>query len=141
MSSTSGRTFVDTNVLVYAVDNAFPAKRDTARRLLRETDPRELVVSSQVLAEFYVVTTRKLPQPMSPHAAAHAVRELSQLLVVAVDAQLVWSATELSGQAQISLWDALIVEAASLGGCDRIATEDLSHGATLRGLRIEDPFR
>jgi predicted nucleic acid-binding protein len=53
----SGRTFLDTNILVYAVDADEPEKRGLALRLLERLDPGRLVVSTQVLAEFYVVVT------------------------------------------------------------------------------------
>lgn len=43
-------------------------------------------------------------------------------------------------RARISLWDALIVEAALAGGADRIPTEDLQHGQQIDGVRIENPF-
>jgi predicted nucleic acid-binding protein len=51
---------VDTNVLVYAVDESEPVKREIARRTLASGDYGELVLSSQVLSEFYVTVTRKL---------------------------------------------------------------------------------
>ena len=140
MSSTNGRTFLDTNVLVYAVDEAAPAKRDVARTLLASPDATNLVVSSQVLAEFYVVVTRKLATPMDPVAARQAVGQLSQLAVVAVDAHLVLRAAELSHESQLSLWDALVIEAAARSDCARVLTEDLAHGTTLAGVHIENPF-
>lgn len=52
------RTFVDTNVLVSAYDHAEAAKHDRAIEILAGIEPGELVVSAQVLNEFYVVTTR-----------------------------------------------------------------------------------
>ena len=141
MTSTSGRAFVDTNVLVYTVDIASPNKRDRARDVLADADPRDLVVSSQVLAEFYFVVTRKLARPMDEREAGAAVGELAKLFVVPVDAALVQSATELSREARLSLWDAMIVEAAVLGGCPRILSEDLADGTSIRGVAVENPFR
>jgi predicted nucleic acid-binding protein len=38
------------------------------------------------------------------------------------------------------LWDALIIEAAARGGCDRLLTEDLGHGDVIRGVRVVNPF-
>jgi predicted nucleic acid-binding protein len=51
--------FVDTNVLVYAHDEDEPAKREIALHVLEE-HADALVLSTQVLAEFYVTVTRKL---------------------------------------------------------------------------------
>ena len=136
----SGRTFVDTNILVYALDDGEPRKRDLARRVLSSIDPSRLSVSTQVLAEFYVVATRKLAAPLSEADAAQAVESLLQLSTVNTDVGLVSAAIATSRAAQLSLWDALIIEAAALAGCDRLLSEDLSHGVKIGAVRIENPF-
>jgi predicted nucleic acid-binding protein len=137
----SGRTFLDSNVLVYSVDEspAEKAKHERATELL-SAQPENLVVSTQVLQEFYVVTTRKLKNPLSEELAARAVRAIAKLDVVGVDVPLVLSAVDTSRTAQVSLWDALIIEAASRAGCERVLSEDLNVGQVIRGVRIENPF-
>jgi predicted nucleic acid-binding protein len=135
----SGRTFIDTNVFVYAFDTNEPVKQQIALRTLAETGDRA-VLSTQVLSEFYVVATRKLPDPLAPRIAAEIIGELSRLSVVDTDNVLVRSAIEISDWSQISFWDGLIVAAASASGCDRILTEDLAAGATLAGVHIVNPF-
>src|ERR1700722_4941118 len=121
MTFMSGRTFLDSNVLVYSVDEspAEKAKHERAIELL-SVQPEDLVVSTQVLQEFYVVTTRKLKNPLSEEHAARAIRGIAKLDVVGIDAPLVLAAIDTSRNAQISLLDALIVEAASRVGCERI---------------------
>jgi predicted nucleic acid-binding protein len=133
------RAFVDTNVLVYAVDAADPRKREIARTLLAER-ANELVLSAQVLSEFYVVTTRKLTVPLSEEDAAGYVEELSGLPVVVTDAELVRRGIGISRTAQLSLWDGLIVAAAHVGGCRRLLSEDLAAGTTIEGVTIDNPF-
>ena len=137
----SGRTFLDSNVLVYSVDESpsEKAKHERAVELL-SVQPENLVVSTQVLQEFYVVTTRKLKNPLSEERAGRAVRGIAKLDVVGVDAPLVLAAVDTSRTAQISLWDALIIEAASRAGCERVLSEDLNAGQVIRGVRIENPF-
>jgi predicted nucleic acid-binding protein len=135
------RSFVDTNVLVYRFDHGEPAKRAVAKRLLDRALPGSLVISTQVLAEFYVVTTRKLSRPLRPDLASEAVERLSALPVVGADAESVRSGIDLSRATGLSLWDALIVQAAALAHCDRILSEDLQDGAVIEGVRVEDPFR
>lgn len=130
------RTFVDTNVLVYAFDVDEPSKRAVALDLL--ASDLQLVVSTQVLGEFFVAVTKKLAMPVT--RAHGAVQELAQLPVVPTDVTLVLAAATTARAHQLSYWDALIVEAAATSGCDRILTEDLATGATLRGVRIDDPF-
>lgn len=137
----NGRAFVDTNVFVYASDTGPTelAKHDQAVSLLSE-NPSSLVVSTQVLQEFYVVVTRKLRSPMSTELAAAAVREIARLEVVQVDVPLVFAAVETSRSAGLSLWDALMIEAAKFAKCPRIITEDLQHGQQLGGVTVENPF-
>jgi predicted nucleic acid-binding protein len=137
----TGSTFLDSNVLVYSVDEspAEKVKHEVAVGLL-SGQAEELVVSTQVLQEFYVVTTRKLKVPLSEERAARAVRGIAKLDVVDVDVPLVLAAVETSRAARISLWDALIIEAASRAGCERVLSEDLNDGQEIRGVRIENPF-
>jgi predicted nucleic acid-binding protein len=137
----TGKTFLDTNVLIYSVDEspADKAKHALAIELL-SGQADDLVVSTQVLQEFYVVSTRKLRHPLSEQSAAQAVRGLAKLDVVGVDVPLVLAAVDTSRAATISLWDALIIEAASRAGCERVLSEDLNAGQVLRGVRIENPF-
>lgn len=135
----SVRTFLDTNVLIYAFDDAAPAKRDRARTLLA-TPRAPLVISAQVIGEFYVVVTRKLAKPLAADHARAAVEQLLRLPVIPVDAQLTQAAVTTCQSAQLSYWDALIIEAASAAGCDLLLTEDLANGSTIRSVLIENPF-
>lgn len=132
--------FVDTNVAVYAHDHGSPEKRERAIGLFT-SPPDRLVVSTQVLSEFYWTVTRKLDPPLPGEVATAALHELSVLPVVAVDRALVLAAVRTADRHQLALWDALIVEAAAASGCERLLTEDLSHGQTIRGVLVENPFR
>lgn len=138
----TGRAFVDTNVVADAADEspAERAKHDAAVELLAH-DPENLVLSTEVLQEFYHVVTRKLEKPLDPQRAAAATRALTRLDVVGSDAELVLEAIDTSRSAQLSIWDALIIEAARRAGCERVISEDLADGQTIRGVRIENPFR
>lgn len=131
--------FLDTNVAVYAHDHGAAEKHRRAVELL-ESFPERLVVSTQVLAEFYWVVTRRLAPPLPPDLAREATEHLAALPVVAVDRDIVVAAIDTSQKHQITLWDAMIVEAAARSGCDRLLTEDLNHGQEIRGVRIENPF-
>ena len=57
--------FIDTNILVYAYDRTAGIKFDRARALMESLwDRGEGVLSTQVLQEFYVAVTSKIPQPL-----------------------------------------------------------------------------
>lgn len=72
----------------------------------------------------YVTVTRKLRTPLPALRAVAAVRAMTKLDVVQVDVLMALAAVDTSRVAQISLWDALMIEAARQAGCRRILTED-----------------
>lgn len=134
--------FFDTNVLVYLFDSASPERQGRARDVFSKRAQRdEVVLSTQVLQEFYVTVTRKLAPPLSADEAERLVRDFAAFPVVSTDAPLVGAAIALSRRHQLSLWDAMIVVAARAGGATELLTEDLQHGQVLEGVRIVNPFR
>jgi len=135
-------TFVDTNVLAYAHDTSEARRQPIARGLLDGLwDSRAGLLSTQVLQEFYVVATRKFDPPMSRRAAREIVALYGTWPVVQVDVVLILTSSQLEERHKLSFWDALVVEAARVGGAKRLLTEDLQHGRRIGGVRIEDPFR
>lgn len=130
------RSFVDTNVVVYAFDTADPRRQSAALAILQSD--AELVVSTQVLLETWWVLTRKLR--LSDETASEVVAQLGRLPVVSTDRQLAKDAIRLSRTRQLAVWDALIVEAARTADCERVLSEDLQHGQDFGGIVIENPF-
>jgi predicted nucleic acid-binding protein len=136
------RAFVDSNVFVYAFDADEPKKRKQAIALLAglRSDGR-VVVSTQVLLEFHWVTTRKLGKPLSREVARRETSRLAELTVVSADSALVLDAVARSTSSGISIWDAMIVEAALQSGCGTLYSEDLQDGWEIDGrLRVVNPF-
>ena len=133
------RCFVDTNVLIYLFDDDSPVKKARAQGLLDEEKDR-IILSTQVLGEFYVNVTRKLDVPLPPDAAAQAVESFSRLDVRAVTGELVRAAVRRSRSSLLSYWDSLIVETARSAGAAILFTEDLQHGQEIDDLRIVNPF-
>lgn len=135
------RSFLDTNVLVYSLDEDVPAKKGVAERLIaEESEAGRASLSTQVLQEFYVVVTRKLKRPLSPERAESAVRALSVLPVVQIDPPLILAAIGRARRYRLSFWDSLIVEAALAGGATTLYSEDLRDGLQIDGLTIRNPF-
>lgn len=136
----TGRAFVDTNVWVYAVDGGDPAKQERAKGALASAEMGGIVVSPQVLGEFYVTVTRKLATPLPPDVALDYVRDMMRQSVVGIDARHVEAAILGSRAWQLSYWDALVIVVAQAGGCAILLTEDLQHGVTFGAVRVENPF-
>lgn len=135
----SAERFLDTNVLVYFFDRDEP---ETARRSREILAGAGNVVSTQVLQEFYVVSTRKLAPALAPSDALAALRNMTVLCsVLPVDTPLVLAAARRSAEARLPFRDALVVEAAVRGGCQVLFSEDMRHGRVFDGrLTVHNPY-
>jgi predicted nucleic acid-binding protein len=136
----SAKTFIDTNVLVYAHDIDAGPKYQIANAVLRELwSERTGVLSVQVLQEFYVNVTRKIPSPLSKDKARLVVSSYA-IWCKETTAAEVAAAFWIEDESRISFWDASIVSSAAKCGATRILSEDLSAGQRIAGILIENPF-
>ena len=85
-------------------------------------------------------STRTFDPGLTAVQARAVLAEAATLPVVPADADLVMRATLTAQGHQLSIWDAMIVEAAVEAGCDELWTEDLSAGIELRGVSVVNPF-
>jgi predicted nucleic acid-binding protein len=134
------RTFIDSNVLIYAHDLDAKRKQDTAKRILLELwSDRTGVLSMQVLQEFYVNVTKKIPRPISKESARLVVSTYSIWCIETTPTEIS-DAFRIEDESRIGFWDALIVASAIRSGATRILSEDLNAGQTISGIRIDNPF-
>ena len=132
--------FFDTNVLVYCTDSSSPAKQARARSLVAEhASAGAAVISTQVLIELFHSLTRK--QKIPPALAQSLVLGFAEWPVISSDAALVTAAVDKSIQWQLSIWDAMVVEAALRSGAATLFTEDLNAGQRFGGLTVVNPFQ
>ena len=134
------RSFLDTNVLVYA---ATGRETEESRRLraLELIEQEDFGLSAQVLQEFYVTVCRKVAVPLSAEQALEWIEQFESFPCLAVDAQLVKIAVELSERYRISYWDGAIVGAAEALGATTLFSEDLNHGQRYGMVQVYNPFR
>jgi predicted nucleic acid-binding protein len=135
--------FLDTNVLLYAIskDPAERRKTDIAIELL-DAPKGELALSVQVLQEFYVQATRGSRKEGLPHSLAREYIEHWQALEVQdLTLDVLRAAIESVHRFKISYWDAAIIEAARMSGCDTVLSEDLNDGQSYGGVQVQNPFR
>ena len=133
------RSLLDTNILVYADAADDPVKQRRAVELitgLRATG--SAVLSTQVLQEYVNVALRKLRLPQA--LIRERLNFYRRFDVVPASADLIAGALDLHVLHSLSFYDALVVQAASASGCQRLLSEDMQHGATFRGVLIENPF-
>ena len=122
-----------------STDPAEHAKAEIARSLLGATD---LALSAQVLQEFYVQATHTRRSHRLTHVQASALIEAWLRFPVAdTTTRLVVAAMESAPRFGVSYWDAAVIEAARILGCDTLLSEDLSHGRDYDGVLVKNPFR
>jgi predicted nucleic acid-binding protein len=135
------RVFVDTNVVVYAYDRTAGGKHTRAGQILADLwRTGRGLISTQIIQELYVTLTRKIPHGLGPAEAGEIVEDMMTWDLVVNDDETIRQAIALDSREKLSFWDALVVAAASRGGAEVLLSEDLPHGRTLDGVRVENPF-
>ena len=116
----SDKAFFDTNVLVYAFDNGEPEKNAISKQLIHDFGrDGNLVLSTQVLQEFYVTVTKVGKSMMTPKEAEDIVNDFAEFPLVQVDKNIISHTMKRHQNKVFSFWDALIVESALQSGCCR----------------------
>lgn len=133
------RSFIDTNVLIYAEASDVPAKQRTALDLLKRLYEEALgVLSTQVLQEYCNVALKKLRLPVQ-HVRAQ-LDLYQQFEVIQVTPAIIHAGLDLHQTRSVAFYDAIIVASAQIAGCTVLWTEDMNAGESVGGLRIINPF-
>jgi predicted nucleic acid-binding protein len=142
MIAGSNLYLVDTNVLVYSYDPTDAAKRQRAIAVLDQLSLRgNGTLSAQVLGEFFVTVTRKIPLPLTPAQAERSITNyVRSWTVFDLTPLVVLEAVRGLQRYRLSYWDSLIWATAKLNGVPNILSEDFSGGALLDGVRFLNPF-
>lgn len=136
------RTFVDTNILVYAHDSDAGEKHSIAAQSMNDLwEARTGILSTQVLQELYVTLTRKVPHPIKKNLARRLIRNYLTWEVAVNDGAILLHASEIEESYGLSFWDSLIVASAYFKNAAIILTEDLNHNQLIEGVRIQNPFQ
>ena len=135
------KTFVDTNVLVYAYDRAAGEKHERARSLIRSLwETGTGAVSVQVLQELYVSIRRKARHPVSAEKARALIEDYLAWNPVINDGALLMAALGVEKRYRLSFWDAMIVAAAQKAGVETLYSEDFNDGQAFGPVRVVNPF-
>jgi predicted nucleic acid-binding protein len=137
------RFFLDTNIIVYALDGTDPAKSPKAKALVREALVEQAgVISYQVVQECLHLILRKFRRKVHDvDAHSYLARVLMPLCNVYPTGGLYAEAILIASQTGWTFYDSLIVSAAIEADCDRLLTEDLQDGRVIRGVKIQNPFK
>lgn len=135
------RVFVDTNVLIYAHDVSAGIKHDKAKEIIADLwGSGSGLLSMQVLQEFFVGVTGKIPKPLDVEKAREIVEYLLRWEVVVNDGESILKAIDIVQRYRYSFWDSMIIQAAIRGNATLLMSEDLSGGQVINGVRIKNPF-
>ena len=136
----NAKTFIDTNVLIFAHDADAGPKHEIAKTVLRGLwSERTDILNVQVLQEFYVNVTRNIPSPLSKDLARLVVSSYAIWCTETTPTEIA-SAFRIEDESRIGFWDALIVSSAVKNGAIRILSEDLNAGQRIAGILVENPF-
>lgn len=136
------RIFVDTNILVYAHDFSAGIKHATAKNLIQELwENKTGCLSIQVMQEFYVSVTQKVPNPMDYVKAKGIIRDLSYWKIHAPKVEDLLNAVDIQQRYQVSFWDAMILQSALQLECSLLWSEDLNPGQVYESIKLINPLQ
>jgi predicted nucleic acid-binding protein len=130
---------LDTNVLAYAEGVNGEERRDDALDLVRRLPQAATVIPVQALGELFNVLVRKAGKSRT-EARDTILGWRDAFGVIETSSEIMQAATDLSTDHQLSIWDAVIISAASLTGCRLLLSEDLQAGFTWGGVTVVNPF-
>jgi len=138
----TAKVMLDTNVLVYAYDRSGDAKQEIAFRLLeRLAGSGAGVISTQLLAEFFVTVTRKITLPLTLEQASARVRHFCRLWpVLGLNEMVIIEAIRGVREYRFSYWDAQVWATARLNQIGVVLSEDFPADSDVEGVRFFNPF-
>ena len=133
------KIFFDTNILVYSIDNCYPQKKSISRKILKKVAIEHYgIISTQVLQEFYVTSTKKLH--IDPLITKDIIHSFEHFEVASIDVNLIKEAIDCSISNKLSFWDSLIICAAEYSNCKYLYSEDFNDQQIIRGVKVINPF-
>ena len=135
------KTFLDTNILVYAHDVSAGKKHEIAKNIVLELwNSWNGLISTQVLQEFFVIVTKKIQIPIEINTTKEIINSLLKWDVVINDGKTILEAIEIHKKYKYSFWDSMIIQSAINGGAEILLSEDLPDGEIVEGIKIKNPF-
>ena len=136
------RFMVDTNVLLYAYDRGEPSRQPQALALLdRLAVNGSGVLTSQVLAEFFVNATRRLKPPLTTEEAYGCIQNyILSWEILDISGPIVLEAVRGVRTYQMAYWDAQIWASARMNQILIVFSEDFGQRNTIEGVNFVNPF-
>ena len=98
------------------------------------------VLSTQVLQEFYVTVTAKIPEPLPARRVREIISDLGTWTVATLEVPEILNASEIAERYHLNFWDGLILAAAQKEEAQILWSEDLNNGQNYGGTVVRNPF-
>ncbi len=139
MIYTKDKIFIDTNVLVYTQNDKEKEKQLICRKVLSGLiDKNLLVISTQVMQEYYNVATQKMR--LEKLYVKRTIEMFDIYEIITIQPLIIFQAIDIQILHQLSFWDSLIISAAKSANCSMVLTEDMNDGQIIEGVKIQNPF-
>lgn len=133
--------FVDTNVLLYSISTQ-PSEASKAAKARAVLSSRDLVLSLQVLQEFYVQATRESrPDPLTHDETVSFIKTWRRFPTQDITLTVLDDALAIKARYKLSYWDSAIIAAARAGNCTEVLSEDMNDGQDYAGVVVVNPFK
>ena len=133
------RIFIDSNILLYTVDDAELPKQNAANSVVQNLAEAGGVISTQVLQEFYNVAVNKLKLPKD--YVKELIERLADCFTVHKNSVAdILRAIDISIRTKFSFWDSLIISASISENCNKLYSEDLNDGQIVENVLIQNPL-
>ena len=130
------RVAIDTNMLIYALDTAYPTQKQLSENIINEYP----FICSQNISEFANVCLRKFK--FEKQVTIEIINKLLKKCILSSCKSSTYLLVErLIKQYQFQLFDAIIVASAIESECEVLYSEDLHNGLLVDNqLLIQNPF-
>jgi predicted nucleic acid-binding protein len=138
----NARSFLDTNVILSAFDQASPRKARISRQLITDgVEGKQSIISYQVVQEFVNVALKAFRIVLvRADLESFLLTAMFPMAAISPSSHLVMQALQVQAAHRIAWYDSLIVAAALQGNCRILYTEDMQHGQRFGDLVVHDPF-
>lgn len=136
---------IDTNILIYYYDITDQQKHTIAKHLIDACWKKEknYALTAQTLAEFFVITTRKIENKLSVEQAESIIEDIvsfSQWKIFSYDHSTILKAVSLYKKNKRHFWDALIAATMIQNTISTIYTENITDFEQIELIKPINPF-
>lgn len=138
--------FLDTNILIYAFDNSEKRKQKIAAEILDMCFAGQKIyaLSSQNLAEFFLVITDKIERTLTIEDAKNVIIKINNfkgIMKLSYNSDTVIKSILISERNNIKIWDSLLIATMLENSIFNIYTENEKDFNKVNNINVINPFK